>query len=75
MIPFEYFSIIPNTPDGMYFPIKAETSGRLILFFTKVKILSRISNMAIKKIKEENLLKNITTKINKIINTTKSIYT
>lgn len=75
IIPLEYFPIIPNIPDGTYFPIKAETSGRPILFFIKVKILSKISKIAIKKTKDENLLKNITTKTNKIINTTKSIYT
>ena len=66
--------MIPSIPVGIYFPIKAETSGRPILFLINVKILSKISKIATKKTKEEKRLKNITTTIIKIIKTTKSIY-
>lgn len=69
-----YLSIIPNILVGIYLPIKALTSGRPILFLINVNILSKISTMAIKNTKDENLLKNITTMTIKIINTTKSIY-
>lgn len=72
--PDEYLSIIPKTPEGIYFPINAETSGNGILFLKNVNILSIISNIATKNTKDENLLKNIITTTIKIINTIKSIY-
>ena len=73
-VPDEYLLIISNILSGTYLPIKADTSGKPILFFIKVKILSNISIIAIKKTKDENLLKNITTTKIKIIKTIKSIY-
>lgn len=59
---------------GKYLPIKALTSGKPILSFINAKILRNISIIAIKKTKEENLLKNITTTNINTINTIRSIY-
>ena len=73
-VPDEYLLIISNILSGTYLPIKADTSGRPILFFIKVKILSNISIIAMKKTNDENLLKNITTTKIKMIKTIKSIY-
>ena len=46
----------------------------VILCFIKDNILKKISTMAIKKTNDENLLKNITTKINNTNKIIKSIY-
>ena len=73
-IPSVYLEIIPSIPEGTYFPITADKSGSPILFLINVNILSNISNIATKNTNDENLLKNITTNINKTINTIKSIY-
>lgn len=69
-----YLFIIANIFSGKYLPMIAETSGRPILFFMKVKILKKISIIAIKKTNDENRLKNIITIKIKTINTIKSIY-
>ena len=72
--PIVYLSIIPKILSGTYFPMTALTSGKPILFLIKVKIRNVISTIAMKNIKDENRLKNMTTiKIN-TINTTKSMY-
>ena len=73
-VPDEYLLIIPNILSGTYLPIKADTSGKPILFLINVSILSKISIIAIKKTNDENLLKNITTTKINIIKTIKSIY-
>lgn len=65
---------MPNIPVGKYLSITAATSLSGMLSFMKAKILKNISNIAIKKTNEENLLKNITTIIHNITNKTISIY-
>lgn len=69
-----YLLIIWKIFSGKYFPIMAATSGRPILFFINVRILKKISIIAMKKTKDENLLKNIITTTIKTIKTIKSIY-
>ena len=69
-----YLLMISNIFSGRYFPITWATSSKPILFLIKVKILKKISTIATKNTKDENLLKNITTTISRIINTNKSIY-
>ena len=71
---YVYFSIKAMTLSGRYFPIKAATSLRPILFLMNAKILKNISIIAIKNTKDENLLKNMITIMTAIINTIKSIY-
>lgn len=71
---YVYFSIIAMTLDGKYLAISAATSLRPMLSLTKDKILKKISTIATKNTKDENLLKNIITITTAIINTIKSIY-
>ena len=73
-VPDVYLLIIAIMLSGIYFPIKALTSERPILYLINVNILRSISIIAIKNTKDENLLKNITTNNIKIIKITKSIY-
>ncbi len=73
-IEYVYFSMIAITLSGRYLPITAATSFRPILFLIKANILKKISTIATKNTKDENLLKNITTTIMATINTIKSIY-
>lgn len=74
MIPDEYLWIIAIILSGIYLPIKADTSGRPILYLINVRILKEISIIAIAKTNDENLLKNITTSRISSINIIKSIY-
>lgn len=69
-----YLSIISNIFSGKYFPIRVSISLTPILYLIYVSILSDISTIAMKKTKDENLLKNIITKIIATINIIRSIY-
>ena len=73
-IEYVYLSMIAITLSGKYFPITAATSLSPILFLIKVNILKKISTIATKNTKDENLLKNIITTIIPIIKMIKSIY-
>ena len=72
--PDVYLSMIPKTLSGKYLSIIALTSESPILSFIKVNILKKISTIATKKTKDENLLKNMTISISSTANTIKSIY-
>lgn len=72
--PDEYLLIMAIILSGIYLPIMALTSPKPILYFINVRILKKISIIAIKKTNDENLLKNITTTNIKTIKTIKSIY-
>ena len=74
LIEIVYESIIANKLSGKYLPRMALTSFNGILYLTKVRSLRNISTIAMKKTKDENLLKNITTRIIKTIKIIKSIY-
>lgn len=65
---------MPSIPVGKYLSMTAATSCKGIFSLMKARIRKKISKIAIKNTKEENLLKNITTIIHKTTNTIKSIY-
>ena len=58
----------------MYLSIIFDTSFKLIFFLINVSILKNISTIAIKNTNDENLLKNMITRINPTTKTIKSIY-
>ena len=72
--PFEYLWIIEIKLSGIYYPLIALTSFNPMLFLMNVRILKKISTIATKNTKDENLLKNIITSSINTIKTIKSIY-